>query len=622
MNRPRPLDFVSALILSGLILLPVPVGAVGLPIQIDGDYADWGPGAEIGTDPAGDNGSSGIDFTALQVADDTDWVYFHFDTTVEVQPDEGQNIVFALDTDQNPATGLSVGGIGAELVWRLGDRTGFVYPSGVQIDHPEIGLVPAPTVSDTEFEFALSRGAAPNGSALFPGPGFDIYLWDDAGGDAIGPYGYAFSGESQTIDSRSLAREDPAHLRLGSYNVLNDGLFEGGARSAAFERLFGAIDPDVWVFCEVWNHDAAQTAARVEELLPSGEGESWYAIKRDQGNVVVSRFPILNSWDVLPGSRVTAVLLDLRPALDSDLLLIANHWSCCTADQNRQEQADAIVAFLRDARTTGGLLDLAPDTPMLAAGDFNLVGWRQQRETLETGDIVDEGTFGADSPPDWDGSNFDRAEIRHADARFVYTWRNDASSFYPGQLDYIWYSGSAAELHRNLTVDTRTMLPATLAAHGLQAGDTETASDHSPIFADFSLGETSGVGGGAEEPGGSNGDAGGAGGSRGPDGLGDDWSGRPGSAMLTLLPSRPSPFRDSIALRFLLEQRVPVDVVVFDARGREVRRLYQGTLSGPGVETVDWDGRDGNGYEVPSGVYGYVVRAGGESLGGAVVRLR
>ena len=275
------------------------------------------------------------------------------------------------------------------------------------------------------------------------------------------------------------------------------------------------------------------------------------------------------------------------------VLVIANHWSCCTADDNRQEQADALISFLRDARTSGGVIDLAPDTPILAAGDFNLVGWRRQLETLTTGDIVDEGTFGPDSPPDWDGSEFDRAEVRHPDTRFVYTWRNDGGSFYPGQLDYIWFTGSVATLHRSLTVETRTMLSSSLAEFGLGAGDTETASDHAAVFADFSFDDTSSV----------------------------EHLPISGEPRLSWLAARPNPFLGSTDLRFELETSATVSVSIYDVSGREVRRLVDGDRLDAGPHGYHWDGTDSDGRQVPAGAYVYEVRAEGEVLGSTLVRL-
>ena len=570
-------NLLLPLCIPALLLLPALAGAASLPIQVDGRFTDWAASSPAATDPSGDAGSSGIDFTEITVANDQDWLYIRFNTTVDVQPDEGQNIVMALDTDMNAGTGQSVAGLGAELIWRLGLRSGTFYGTGsaVSIDHPDIGLAVGPTVSGTEFEIALDRHAVPaGGAALFPGSTLRLAIYDNSSGDQINLASYTFDSTPQPVPSLTLGRADPGHIRIAGYNVENDGLFAGGSRENAQRRVMNAADPDVWIICEAWNHSASQVAAQVENLLPSGPGESWDAVKLDTGNVIVSRFPILNSWLILSGSRLTAALVDLRPAYDSDLLVIANHWSCCTADANRQDQADALVGFIRDARTPGGRLDLAADTPIVCAGDFNLVGWRAQLETVVTGDIADNGTFGPDSPPDWDGSEMEDANPRHPDARFAYTWRDDASSFYPGKLDWMFYTGSVMTLENNFVLETRTMTPANLAANGLLADDTSTASDHAPAVADFSLGVVQ-------------------------TGVAD---GRPEFKGRLLLPNAPNPFTASTVIRFQVPEASKVELAIFDLAGRRVR-----TLAGEPFEAGDhalvWDGRDDAGRLVPAGIY-------------------
>ena len=158
-------------------------------------------------------------------------------------------------------------------------------------------------MSDVRLELALDRDASIGGNTLFDGPDFDIYLFDDDSGDAIGPYTYTFAGGTQPVPSIALERDDPDHVRVACFNVQSDGLFEGGATEAALERLMNAASPDVWIFNEVWNHDALDVAMRLEELLPAGGGRSWDTVKRDSGNVIASRYPITSSWEV---SRVTA----------------------------------------------------------------------------------------------------------------------------------------------------------------------------------------------------------------------------------------------------------------------------------------------------------------------------
>jgi endonuclease/exonuclease/phosphatase family metal-dependent hydrolase len=523
------------------------------------------------------------------VVNDQDWLYLRFNTTVEVQPDEGQNIVLALDTDMNGATGQSVAGIGAELVWNLGQRSGTFYGTGSaqSVDHATIGLVIGPTVSGTDFELCLDRHALPEGVALFPGNELRLVVFDDDSGDQISLIspGYTFDPTSQPVPSLGLGRDGDSHVRIAGYNVQNDGLFDGGSREAAQQRIFNAIDPDIWVICEVWDHDASEVASQIETLLPSGPGESWSAVKRDAGNVVVSRFPILNSWEIYPGNRLTAVLVDLRPIYDSDLLVIANHWSCCTADASRQNQADALIAFIRDAQTPGGVIDLATDTPIVATGDFNLVGWRAQLETISAGDIADNGSWGVDSPPDWDGSEFDEANPRHPDARFAHTWRNDASSFYPGKLDWMFFTGSVMTLQNHFVLETRTMTASSLSLSGLQADDTIVASDHGPVVADFSVGSTALA-------------------------VGDERDNHLGP---TLLPNVPNPFERATTIRFRLDEASVVDLAVFDIAGRRVRTLLHDTV-GAGDHSVVWDGLDGMGRQAASGIY-FCRFAAGRTVG-------
>jgi len=581
--RSLPRAAARAAAVSVPLALLVPVSAAradSQPILPDGDPSEWA-GAPFATDPAGDDGGSGIDFRNLYVANDPERLFLRFDTTVEVQPDELQDITVALDTDANAATGQAVGSIGAELVWNLGQRSGTFRWGGstYSIGHADIGLFVGPTVSATEFEIAFDRAAVPGGGhPLFPGGEIRVALLDGAGGGDLldaGALPYLFDETPQPVPSLALGREDAQQVRLASYNVLNDGVFGGGSQGAAFGRIFAAVDPDVWVLCEVWNHSASETRDRVEQLLPSGPGESWNAVKLDSGNVVVTRFPILDSWLVLPGSRLTAVLMDARPQLDSDLLVIANHWSCCTADAQRQEQADALIAFLRDARTPGGTLDLAADTPVVAAGDFNLVGWRGALDTALSGDISDNGTFGPDSPPDWDGGPFATARPRHPDERLASTWWNDGSSFYPGKLDWIFYTGSVLEMHRHFVLETRSMTASSLAAAGLEAGDTVTASDHAPIVADFAApgGASVAVPAGTVAP-----------------------------AGLALAAPVPNPFAGSGAIRWAIPRATHVRLAVHDVAGRLVRVLEDGAFPA-GAHVTHWDGRDRDGHAAADGVY-------------------
>ncbi len=76
----------------------------------------------------------------------------------------------------------------------------------------------------------------------------------------------------------------------------------------------------------------------------------------------------------------------------------------------------------------------------------------------------------------------------------------------------------------------------------------------------------------------------------------------------------PNPFvpdgRSSAArVRIWASRNEPVEVAVFDLRGRKIRSLFRGPV-GSGGRSVVWDGRDRSGNQVPAGVYLIRARCG------------
>ncbi len=80
----------------------------------------------------------------------------------------------------------------------------------------------------------------------------------------------------------------------------------------------------------------------------------------------------------------------------------------------------------------------------------------------------------------------------------------------------------------------------------------------------------------------------------------------------TLSQNTPNPFNPSTAISFTLSHPERVNLTVYDALGREVALLASGKYSA-GNHTVRWDGRDGRGNAVSSGVYLYRLEAGGKT---------
>jgi hypothetical protein len=144
---------------------------------------------------------------------------------------------------------------------------------------------------------------------------------------------------------------------------------------------------------------------------------------------------------------------------------------------------------MRDARTAGGHITLPAGTPMAVVGDLNLVGSPQPLDTLITGDIVNTGTYGADSPPDWDGTDLGDAHPYHnVTGADDYTWHNGSSSYPDGRLDYVLYTDSVVGIANHFVLDTYAMTPAERTATGLQTYDVMLSSsnwDHLPLVVDF-----------------------------------------------------------------------------------------------------------------------------------------
>ena len=163
------------------------------------------------------------------------------------------------------------------------------------------------------------------------------------------------------------------------------------------------------------------------------------------------------------------------------MLFINSHLSCCGNDAARQEQVDEMMSWI--VSNEGGLNE---NTPIVYAGDLNLVGYAQQLKTLLNGDIVQTQTFGQGGLPDWDGTPWSDALPRQTHQPFTYTWRDDGDgNFPPGRLDFVLYSDAVIVKEHAFVLETESTPTDVLAPLGLMQDDTQSASDHLPVVMDF-----------------------------------------------------------------------------------------------------------------------------------------
>jgi hypothetical protein len=291
-------------------------------------------------------------------------------------------------------------------------------------------------------------------------------------------------------------RLQPDDLRVVSYNVLWDKIFpsEDPVQAAKFERVLHALDADVWCLQEIdYDTPLSDVLDLFEDIAPLPSG-SWEGHKEGDC-VIMSKFPLsMKASDTIPqGDKGQAMaLVDLPDAQwDVDLYVMNNHYKCCGGfDFRRQEQSDSIISWMRDARNPGGFINLPAGTPMMVVGDLNIVDGIQPLQTLIDGNIIDEGSFGPDSPPDWDGSDsLDTQPLHNVVGPDDWTWYTPGA-FPPGRLDFIITTDSVFDTVHHYTLNTTTMSPAELAATGLLENDVTidsagVAFDHLPLVADY-----------------------------------------------------------------------------------------------------------------------------------------
>lgn len=485
---------------------------------MDGKYDDWGSIPVAHEDPVGDHLDGVADFHRLWMSNDETHLFLRTELGLvrNLQKIKGRVRIY-FDVDRNPATGWPIQGIGSDFAILFPERHAVEQSesefSVSVIGHAAVSLETAPTAASSQFEIRLRRDAVfpVAGTPIFPNPDFDVLLeaWtigtptdecNNLPGDPVeylpdvsGGVTYAFApGPFKPYQPMTLEKASPRSVRLVSYNTLFDGPFE---RPDEFARILHALQPDIICFQEVWAHTGSDVSGLLEKWLPLDDEKSWYT-HQGFGNVICSRWKLglTASETAPPGSEIQAMaLIDLPDSIYlHDLYVVNCHFACCgcsgsSADRARQKNADANVNWFRDARSVGESVDLVPNTPFVICGDFNMVGGIQPLNTLLTGNIIDEGTFGADSPPDWDGSSISDVFPLHAGGPYSYTWRDDSTLFGPGRLDFVLYSDSVLAVKKTFVLWTPDLPADVLAAHGLLSPDTQVASDHLPLVVDFVL---------------------------------------------------------------------------------------------------------------------------------------
>lgn len=303
----------------------------------------------------------------------------------------------------------------------------------------------------------------------------------------------------------------PTDLRVISYNVLWDSIFpdKDAVKAAKFSRVINALNPDILNLQEIgdpftpgWTpKNATDVRELLNDIAPLASG-SWNVFKGSD-SVIASKYPLTMTRATTnpAGDKSQAIAMVNLPDAQyaTDFYVLNEHYKCCgtgssSEDLQRRQQSDSIVNWLRDARTPGGNINIPAGTPFAIVGDLNTVtGSTIPLNTLITGNISDEATYGSDSPPDWDGTSLtDATPVHNGTGSTTYTWREDSGPFDPIRFDYIIYSDSALDIGRKFVLNTVSLTNAQRTATGLQQFDTAqgtstTDFDHLPVVVDFRI---------------------------------------------------------------------------------------------------------------------------------------
>ena len=113
----------------------------GHPISIDGLYQDWEdvPIAYIDTE----DDDLVADYSTLKITYDSEFLFIYFNFfNGEFLMQDWNDFHLYIDADNDSSTGHYVHGIGAELDWTFGDRSGYKYVEGQQSELYQNDLTP------------------------------------------------------------------------------------------------------------------------------------------------------------------------------------------------------------------------------------------------------------------------------------------------------------------------------------------------------------------------------------------------------------------------------------------------------------------------------------------------
>jgi endonuclease/exonuclease/phosphatase family metal-dependent hydrolase len=492
------------------------------PVAIDGVLDEWRGLTPVIEDPLDAAPGAAVDLRAIRMRDDGQWLYVAVDWTRAVNAQSMRGTVsLAFDADGDAATGADIHGLtGVDVIIELSQREGVRsgdHGAGTGI-RPVLAdgrqplasayladVLVAPTVASSEIEIRVRRGARlPGSPPLFAGARTRVtafYETEAGTADRTDAATYEFQ-QMRTprpvpaADSSTVTKPAGA-TRVLVWNVSERGMID---HADAFRRVVSAMNPDVLLLDEVYEHATAVDLAALLNQPPLARDTPWKVVLGRGGGrqktLVATTLPMrfapeLEYVTYEPGSLER--LAERFPAFSTQLTREAGHGLAATGawvaiagrdvlfvpfDLQSSGYAGSVEDELRilQARLlserVAGMLPAGDGVPVVIGGDVNAVGSRMPIDQLQ------QATAPADRP-------LAILDLRHVVDRVTYTWREPNSPFVPGRLDYVFHGGTGLTPAGGFPFEPEEFAAAALAAMGIERQDAGLVSDHLPVIADF-----------------------------------------------------------------------------------------------------------------------------------------
>jgi endonuclease/exonuclease/phosphatase family metal-dependent hydrolase len=470
--------------------------SVGAPsstsITLDGDTADW-PETEV-------------------IAADDHYIYIRFTVEDAQYTLQAAPIMTAimLDVDGDVSTGRTgdmqpMSWLGSDLEIDFSPRNHGAAGHGVVVysldsagrrtvlSTADVDFSCAPSYASSWYECRISRtpdnaGALPRAGMLSSGTVRGVVATFDKDGKIDGYTDPFAVNAGPAAPGKALATVDMPVKPEGAVRVMEYNVEKSSptAKPEQFRRVFQAVKPDVILLEEWETGDAAAVQAWFTAMVSSEV--TWNVRKAGGDNAtgggvaIVTPYPLVamtgDTITLPPGAtgknapehKVRFVGAKVATPV-AELLVGATHLKCCGSkdspeDQTRLAEARGINAAFQSA---AGAMDKG--AMRVIAGDMNLVGTRPPLDLLRAG-------------LDVDGSELGIAPAMVLGDKTYATWRDPASGYAAGRLDFVLYSDANAQVVNAFVLDTSRLSDESLARMGLDRGDCN-GSDHLPVIVDL-----------------------------------------------------------------------------------------------------------------------------------------